>query len=39
LPVILQYRAQQFLMVTQDLNQKLNWTISDNASNFVEYFV
>lgn len=33
------FKAQQFLLVTTDLNQKLNWTISENASNFVEYFV
>lgn len=39
LPVILHFKSQQFLMITTDLNQKLNWTISDNASNFVEYFV
>lgn len=25
--------------MTTDLNQKLNWTISDSAQNFVEYFV
>lgn len=39
LPTILMFKAQQFLLVTTDLNQKLNWTISENASNFVEYFV
>ncbi len=39
LPQIMINKSNSLLITMNDINHKLNWTVNDSSSNFVEYFV